>query len=591
MSQRDAFWNKVTAQRVSRRRALQMAGVTGATAGAIAIVGCGGGDDKDKTPASGSPSAGKTTVSEGTPVAGGTLHGTVSLVLGKDPMKASSFLTHALASYSYSRLLRFKTVVGELDQKDWYTTEMELASKVENPDPLTYIITLRDDVKFHNVPPVNGRQLVGEDVVYSFNRYRSISPNKGNMAFVDTVTAVGQVVTFKLKEPFGLFLNRLASFQDLWIMPKEFIEASETASEDSMLGSGPFLFDKYTPSVEMAWKKNPDYFEKDSAGNPLPYLDAVNLAVITDQNQVLSQFASGALDTISVPPTLVDSTKSQSPNAVFDQAPRNILSMMIFEPGSYTAAKPPFNDDRVRRALSMAINRDALLKRVTPEGGLWPNMPINGGFGKSWWLDPQGSEIGEAGANYKYNVTEAKALLSAAGFADGFEVPMHFASTVYSTVVPYYPIVKDGLTALFAQVGIKVKEVPEEYGTYIGTTFAGQFDGMAFSLESVFSDIAAYWQNMFNSKESGAGRNHSSVNDTELQANIKKMLAAQSLDEIQKQNFELQKYTSSKMYYVPVVTPVEFAARAPKLKGVLNSTGPTTYAVGTEGALKNWLSA
>jgi peptide/nickel transport system substrate-binding protein len=567
-----------------------MAGVTGATAGAIAIVGCGGGDDKDKTPASGSPSAGKTTVSEGTPAAGGTLHGTVSLVLGKDPMKASSFLTHALASYSYSRLLRFKTVVGELDQKDWYTTEMELASKVENPDPLTYI-TLRDDVKFHNVPPVNGRQLVGEDVVYSFNRYRSISPNKGNMAFVDTVTAVGQVVTFKLKEPFGLFLNRLASFQDLWIMPKEFIEASETASEDSMLGSGPFLFDKYTPSVEMAWKKNPDYFEKDSAGNPLPYLDAVNLAVITDQNQVLSQFASGALDTISVPPTLVDSTKSQSPNAVFDQAPRNILSMMIFEPGSYTAAKPPFNDDRVRRALSMAINRDALLKRVTPEGGLWPNMPINGGFGKSWWLDPQGSEIGEAGANYQYNVTEAKALLSAAGFADGFEVPMHFASTVYSTVVPYYPIVKDGLTALFAQVGIKVKEVPEEYGTYIGTTFAGQFDGMAFSLESVFSDIAAYWQNMFNSKENGAGRNHSSVNDTELQANIKKMLAAQSLDEIQKQNFELQKYTSSKMYYVPVVTPVEFAARAPKLKGVLNTTGPTTYAVGTEGALKNWLSA
>ncbi len=591
MSQRDAFWNKVTAQRVSRRRALQMAGVTGATAGAIAIVGCGGGDDKDKTPASGSPSAGKTTVSDGTPKPGGTLHGTVSLVLGKDPMKASSFLTHALASYSYSRLLRFKTVVGELDQKDWYTTEMELASKVENPDPLTYIITLRDDVKFHNVPPVNGRQLVGEDVVYSFNRYRSISPNKGNMAFVDTVTAAGQVVTFKLKEPFGLFLNRLASFQDLWIMPKEFIEASETASEDSMLGSGPFLFDKYTPSVEMAWKKNPDYFEKDSAGNPLPYLDAVNLAVITDQNQVLSQFASGALDTISVPPTLVESTKSQVSGAVFDQAPRNILSMMIFEPASYTAAKPPFNDDRVRRALSMAINRDALLKRVTPEGGLWPNMPINGGFGESWWLDPQGSEIGAAGANYKYNVTEAKALLSAAGFADGFEVPMHFASTVYSTVVPYYPIVKDGLTALFAQVGIKVKEVPEEYGTYIGTTFAGQFDGMAFSLESVFSDIAAYWQNMFNSKENGAGRNHSSVNDTELQANIKKMLAAQSLDEIQKQNFELQKYTSSKMYYVPVVTPVEFAARAPKLKGVLNTTGPTTYAVGTEGALKNWLSA
>lgn len=592
MAAGDSFWNKITDQRISRRRALQMTAIGGASAGAIALVGCSSSSSTSKTPATGSsPAAGKTSVSEGTPKPGGTLHGTVSLVLGKDPMKASSFLTHALASYSYSRLLRFKTVVGELPQDQWYTTEMELASKVENPDPLTYIITLRDDVKWHNLPPVNGRKLVGDDVVYSFDRYRSISPNKGNMAFVDTVTAVGQVVTFKLKEPFGLFLNRLASFQDLWIMPKEFIESSPTASEDRMLGSGPFIFDKFTPSVEMTWKKNPDYFEKDSTGTPLPYLDAVNLAIITDQNQVLSQFASGALDTISVPPTLVDSTKSQSPNAIFDAAPRNILSMMIFQPESYTAAKPPFNDDRVRRALSMAINRDALLKRVSAQGGLWPNMPINAGFGKSWWLDPQSSAIGPAGANYKYDVAAAKQLLTAAGFPDGIDVPMHFSSTVYTTIVPYYPIVKDGLTALFQQVGIRVKEVPEEYGTYIASTFAGKFDGMAFSLESVFSDIAAYWQNMFYPRDAGGGRNHSSIADADLQAKIKTMLAAQTVDEIHKQNFELQKYTSEKMYYVPVVTPVEFAARVPKLKGVLNTTGPTTYAVGTEGALKNWFSA
>lgn len=593
MGNGDSFWNKVTAQRISRRRALQMTAIGGASAGAIAIVGCGGGsDNKSKTPAAGTtPAAGKTAAGEGTPKPGGTLHGTVSLVLGKDPHKASSFLTHALASYSYSRLLRFKTVVGELPQDQWYTTEMELAAKVENPDPLTYIFTLRDDVKWHNVPPVNGRKLTGDDVVYSFTRYLSVSPNKGNMDMVDSVTAAGQVVTFKLKEPFGLFLNRIASFQDLWIMPKEFIESSESASEDSMLGSGPFIFDKFTPSVEMAWKKNPDYFEKDSAGNPLPYIDGVNLAIITDQNQVLSQFAAGSLDTISVPPTLLDSTKSQSPNAIFDGAPRNILSMMIFQPDSYTTAKPPFNDERVRQGLSMAINRDALLKRVTPEGGLWPNMPINGGFGKSWWLDPQGSDIGDAGKYYKYDVAEAKKLLSAGGFTDGFEVPMHFSSTVYTTIVPYYPIVKDGLTALFQQVGIKVKEVPEEYGNYIATTFNGKFDGMAYSIESVFSDIAAYWTNMFYPRDAGGGRNHSSVSDAELQANIKKMLAAQTVEEIRKQNFELQKYTSQKMYYVPVVTPVEFAARTPKLKGALNTTGPTTYAVGTEGALKSWFSA
>ncbi len=594
MNHTSSFWDKFTGQRVSRRRALQMSALAGASAGAIAIVGCGGSSSSNTTPASsGSPAASKTSTgagSEGTPKPGGTLHGTVSLVLGKDPMKASTFLTHALASFSYSRLLRFKTTIGELGQDDWYTTEMELAASVQNPDPLTYIVTLRDDVKWQNLPPVNGRKLTGDDVVYSYNRYRSISPNKANFDMVDTVTAAGQVVTFKLKEPFGLFKSRLASFQDLWVMPQEFIESSDTASEDRMLGSGPFIFDKFEPTVVMSWKKNPDYFEKDAAGAALPYLDAVNLAIITDQNQVLSQFAAGQLDTISVPPKLIDSVKGQSPNAVIDQAPRNILSMMIFQPESFTGAAKPFADERVRQAFSRAIDRDALLDLVSKEGGEWPNMPINAGFGKSWWLDPKGSSIGSGGDNYKYDVAEAKKLLDAAGVTN-LEVPMHFSSTVYSTVVPYYDIVRQALPAMLSDAGIKVKEVPEEYGNYIAQTFAGKFDGFAFSLESVFSDIAAYWTNMFYPRDAGGGRNHSSVSDAELAANIKKMLQAQSVDDLHQQNFDLQKYTSQKMYYVPMVTPVEFAARQPKLKGVLNSTGPTTYGLGTEAQLKNWFTA
>ncbi len=584
-----SFWDRYTHRRVSRRRALQAAAATGAAAGAIAFVGCSGDDDGgDKTPSGDATPGGGG--GGGTPKAGGIFRGTVSLVLGKDPMKAATFLTHALASYSYSRLLRFTTQLGELPQSEWYTTQMEVASKVENPDPTTYIFTLRDDVKFHNMPPVNGRLLNADDVVYSFNRYSSISPNKANLSMVGSVTASAdkKQVTFKLKEPFGLFLNRIASYQDLWIMPQEFVEASDTASEDSMLGSGPFIFEKFEPGVVMSWKKNPDYFEKDDGGNPLPYLDGINLDIITDQNQVLSQFAAGQLDSISVPPQLIDSVQSQSPDAVIDKSFRNILSMLIFDPASYTADKPPFNDDRVRRGMSRALNRKALLDRISPEGGLWPNMPINAGFGEGWWLDPQGGDIGDNGVNYQYDVAEAKALFSAAG-VESLSVPMHFSSTVYTTVVPYYDIVREALPAMLSDAGVSVTGVPEEYGQYIATTFAGQFDGMAFSLESVFSDIAAYWTNMFYPRDAGGGRNHSSINDAELVANIQKMLQAQDIEEIREQNFELQRYVSGKMYNVPVVTPVEFGARLPHLQGVWNSSGPTTYALGTETQLHNWL--
>jgi peptide/nickel transport system substrate-binding protein len=555
----------------------------------VALIGCSSDDDSSggKTPSSG------TTPGSGggeTPKLGGTLQGTVSLVLGKDPHKAATFLTHALASYSYSRLMRFKTTPGELSQADWYTPVPEVASKVENPDPLTYVFTLRGDVKFHNLPPVNGRLLNADDVVYSFNRYREISPNKANLSMVDTVTASADKtqVTFKLSQPFGLFLNRIASFQDLWIMPKEFIESSETASEDGMLGSGPFIFEKFEPGVVMSWTKNPDYFEKDAAGTSLPYIDKVNLDIITDQNQVLSQFAAGALDTISVPPQLIDAVRSQASDATINQSYRNILSMLIFEPASYLEDKPPFNDIRVRQGMSRAINRDALLKRISSEGGKWPNMPINAGFGESWWLDPQGSDIGAAGKNYQYDVAEAKALFSAAGVSE-FSAPMHFSSTTYTTVVPYYDIVREALPALLAEAGVTVNLKPEEYGQYISTTFAGQFDGFALSLESVFSDIGAYWGNMFRPRDAGGARNHSSVNDAELVTKIEAMLALSDIEEIRAANFDLQRYTSDKMYYVPMVTPVEYGANGPRLKGVVNSNGPTTYALGTESGMNLWL--
>jgi ABC-type transport system substrate-binding protein len=348
------------------------------------------------------------------------------------------------------------------------------------------------------------------------------------------------------------------------------------------------MFDVFEPGVRMAWKKNPDYFEKGADGNPLPYLDGVEIVLIPDPNQVISQFAAGDLDTISPSAQLVETLPG---SAIIDKAPRNILNFLYFEPASYTADKPPFNDERVRIGLSRAIDRDALLGIASPDGGKWASMPLQAGFSEAWWLDPTGSDIGAPGEFFKFDVADARARFSAAGVSE-INVPFHFSSNVYSIVVPYYDVVRQTLPNMLQEAGVTVNPVPEEYSSvYIPQTFAGQFDGMALGLESVFSDAGSYWTAMFYDRASGGIRNHSSVADEVLRGRIAEMLELQDVDEIREANLELQKYTAEKMYYVPLITPVEYTARNARLKGVVNTEGPTTYAVGTEGSLNVWVDA
>lgn len=373
-------------------------------------------------------------------------------------------------------------------------------------------------------------------------------------------------------------------------MPKELIDA-DGDGEKRMVGSGPFMLDtaQTRRDVRLVYTKNPSYWEMDADGNRLPYLDGVELSILTDVNQVLTQFAAGNLDTIFVPPQLLNSFRSENPDAIVSVSLSNILSFFYFDPRTYTENLPPFKDERVRRAFSMTLNRDELLQVASPEGGEWPNI-INAGMGAAWWLNPKGPDIGEAGRWYRFDLAEAKKLLTAAGFPDGFDVNMHFSSSVYTTIVPYYDLVRQVLGTALRASSIRITEVPEEYGVYITTTFPkGPSEGLAWGLESVYTDVGMYLANMFRPRDAGGGRNHSQVNDPELVSMIDDMLQETDLETLREKNFDIQRHVSDKMYYVPAVTPRNAGARHPWLKGVVNEGGPTTYAVGTESSLAVWL--
>src|SRR6266545_781836 len=229
----------------------------------------------------------------GPPRRGGTLR-----VWGYDPPHFDPHLTingktHTTLSFVHSTLVRHK--VGAGVQPGTFSVEPDLAERWEAPDDTTYIFHLRKGVKWHNKPPLNGRELVAEDVQFTFDRFLT---EKGNAArymleSVDRVEVVDRyTVKFLLKEPFVWLVDVLANPLGMWIIAPEVVQQfGDLKRAESAIGTGPFLLERYEPNVKTVFKRNPDYFLPG-----LPWVDGVEWSVVDDPSAALAMYRTGQLD-------------------------------------------------------------------------------------------------------------------------------------------------------------------------------------------------------------------------------------------------------------------------------------------------------
>src|SRR5262249_22934653 len=158
----------------------------------------------------------------GTPKRGGIPHGRGWDSVHFGPHSARPFMTHTSPRFAYNKRLRQK------DRPEvpagTFIVESDLAERWEAPDDTTYIFYLRKGVKWHNKPPVNGRELVAEDVKYSFDRFLTVdgNPERQLLESVDRIEVVDRyTVKFLLKEPFVWLLDILANAMCTWIIAPE----------------------------------------------------------------------------------------------------------------------------------------------------------------------------------------------------------------------------------------------------------------------------------------------------------------------------------------------------------------------------------
>src|SRR5215211_7424617 len=328
---------------------------------------------------------------------GGTLNMGISFdATNFDPAQTQDNMSLWVEMEVFSRLVRVNTVGTDI--------EGDLAESWDvSDDGSEYTFHLRPDAKFSDGSPVTA-----DDVVFSIERASAddtlVFWTFEAMKSVEAVDPATVKVT--LNGPAAPFANDIA----LWgasIVKKDSAEAGTADGGLSLIGSGPFILDSWQKGEQIVLKKNPYYWEKDSTGNQLPYLDQVNLILLADDNTRMLKLQAGEIDTaLNVPYNQIEPL-SQDPNLVISATPLyGVTSVALNQ------AKPEFADVKVRQAMNYAIDREAMVQTALFGYGRVACSPIN----LVWFYTDKYC--------YTYDLEKAKQLMAESSAPDGFSASL-----------------------------------------------------------------------------------------------------------------------------------------------------------------------
>jgi ABC-type transport system substrate-binding protein len=438
---------------LSRRTLLRRSALGAAGISASAWLGCNRSSGSGQGAATGTASA---------PVRGGYLRHLVTFSAGNiDP-----HLTEDALGYGFIEMDWYEPIV-RIDYTpvpDWriaYKVIPWLTDRFEQVDPVTYTFHIRPDVSFHS-----GDALAAQDVVYSFERIRNpaLKPNAAVAAFLanlDTIQAQDDAnVRLTTKRPDADFLAGIAG-RSVVIVSKSFVENGGDLSKTAV-GTGPFKLTSYQKDGKAIAVRFDSYWQK-----PQPYLDGLSISLKQDNSTIAAAFAAGEADIWvghdqrEAGPILKTNPKAVSEPYLLDE----VFGLM------FNTTKPPFSDDRIRRALHLALDRQEAIKAVHFGDGV-PGGPLVVQGKSGWSMTPDQLEK-EPGLRQPKGPDQAtaKRLLAAAGYGSGLKADLMFLS-VNASAPQYAEVIQAQLKPL----GVDVTLVPADNATYVQPWVKGDYE-------------------------------------------------------------------------------------------------------------------
>ena len=444
-----------------------------------------------------------------------------------------------------------------------------LAESWSVPDETTLIFKLRQGIMWHAKPGVmKSRELTAEDVVYSFKRNLADAWTWGAHAKVESITATDKyTVEFKLASwiaDWYLWFG-YASWGAAAIYPKEVVDAGiGDWRNHTGTGMGPFLLEDFVEGSSVTYVRNPNYWDTATINGKeykIPFVDRMVKTLISDKSAQIAALRTGKIDVHDVvEKKFIPTLQKSSPELKFIGK----VAERAWRVGM-RQDREPFDDIRVRKALSMAIDRQAIIDTMWGGKGEILNAELHAAMPESYYTPleklPESTQ-----ENFSYNPDRARQLLAEAGFPNGFK------STIQTIAVEPEKDVAALLVAFWKAIGVDVTIDLHEGASMEGIIRANEHTALTVLPSSVGLPFLTIFganisqDNLYNTSE---------INDPELNELYKQ--AEGTVDKVEQAKLlkKLNHTLLAKTYYAYLPTPFVQLAHWPWIENYYGEVNET----------------
>ena len=448
----------------------------------------------------------------------------------------------------------------------------QLAASWEFTDPSTFVVQIRQNVYWQNIPPANGRQFTSADVVFHYDRQYGLGDGFTQWAPSEVSTiAYQQLKSVTATDKYTVVFKWSVANPEFIMENLMQVSTSAHCEENSdavsaygnlndwhhAIGTGPFILTDFVDGTSATLVKNPNYWGYDERNpqNQLPYINGLKILIIPSTTTALAAMRSGKIDAIaSVGVTDAQNMKQTNPEILQITIPN--INTPTIDPRDDLV---PFNDFRVREALQMAIDLPTIAKTyyggtVSPDPStLTSNFLTGWGFPYNQW--PASLQ-----AQYAYNPTQAQQLLATAGYPNGFNTDLVVDSAVDINLVEIFQ-------SYFAAIGVKmaITSMPSaSWSSYVmanhkNDALAMRSAGNLGLTYEPFTQLARY--------TTGYGTNYMMINDSQINTWYANAQSVTNVDQMKQIVQEENEYVAQQHFVISLIQYNNFVLYQPRVKG------------------------